>query len=131
MVGTGKKQPVTGGADRPAGGVSAGDTLEDGEAGAGVGTGEGSDVGEQLPDTGGVTGTTTRGGRGVSGAAGTGEQQPDNGKGKRRGPSGVEAGGTQGSGNIGEGSGAELGGLSDLDLVFLDSYSSIHFDALL
>jgi hypothetical protein len=31
VVGTGKKQPVTGGANRPAGGVPAGGTLEDGD----------------------------------------------------------------------------------------------------
>ena len=116
VVGTGKKQPATGGADQPAGGVSTGDTVEDGDTGAGVGAGEGSGVGEQLPKTGRGAGTTAGGGRGVSGGAGTTEQQPDSGKGKRRGPGGVEAGGTQGSEDVSGGSGAELGGLSDLDL---------------
>jgi predicted methyltransferase len=116
VVGTGKRQPATGGADQPAGGVSTGDTAEDGGTGAGVGTGTGSGVGEQLPKTGRGAGTTAGGGRGVSGGAGTTEQQPDSGKGKRGGPSGVEAGGTQGGQDDGGGSGAELGGLSDLDL---------------
>ena len=116
VVGTGKKQPVTGGANQPAGGIPTGGAVEDGELGAGLGTEEGRDVGEQLPDTGRGTGTTAGGGRGTAGGAGTTEQQPDSGKGKRRGPSGVEAGGTQAGGVGGEGSGAELGGLSDLDL---------------
>lgn len=116
VVGTGKRQPATGGADQPAGGVSTGDTVEDGDTGAGVGTGAGSGVGEQLPKTGRGAGTTAGGGRGVSGAAGAGEQQPDSGKGKRGGPGGVEAGGAQTGGVSGEGSGGELGGLSDLDL---------------
>ena len=116
VVGTGKKQPVTGGANRPAGGVPTSGAVEDGGAGAGVGVGEGSGIGEQLPDTGRGTGTTAGGGRGTAGGAGTTEQQPDSGKGKRRGPSGVETGGTQDGGVGGEGSGAELGGLSDLDL---------------
>jgi hypothetical protein len=116
VVGTGKKQSVTGGANRPAGGVPAGGALEDGGAGAGVGTGAGVDVGEQLPDTGRVAGAPTAGGRGTSGGAGAPEQQPAGGKGKRGGPSGVQAGGAQGGGTGGEGSGAELGGLSDLDL---------------
>ena len=116
LVGTGKKQPATGGANRPRNGVPTGNTLENGEPSEGVGTGEGGNVGEQLPDTGRVTGTATGGGRGTTGGAGTSEQQPDNGKGKRGGPSGVEAGGAQAGGNSGDGSGAELGGLSDLDL---------------
>ena len=116
VVGTGKKQPATGGADQPAGGVSTGDTVEDGDTGAGVGTGKGSGVGEQLPKTGRGAGTTAGGGRGVSGGAGTPEQQPDSGKGKRGGPSGVKAGGAQGGQDSGGGSGGELGGLSDLDL---------------
>ena len=116
VVGTGKRQPATGGADQPAGGVSTGDTVEDGDTGAGVGAGEGSGVGEQLPKTGRGAGTTAGGGRGVSGGAGTTEQQPDSGKGKRGGPSGVEAGGAQGGQDSGGGSGGELGGLSDLDL---------------
>lgn len=116
VVGTGKKQPVTGGANRPAGGVPAGGAVEDGGTGAGVGVGEGSDVGEQLPQTGRGAGTTAGGGRGTAGGAGTAEQQPDSGKGKRGGPSGVKAGTAEGGGVGGEGSGAELGGLSDLDL---------------
>jgi hypothetical protein len=116
VVGTRKRQPVTGGANRPSGGVPSGNTVENGETGEGMGTGEGSDVGEQLPDAGRGTGTTTGGGRGTTGETGVGEQQPDNGKGKRGEPSGVEAGGTQTGGDGGEGSGAELGGLSDLDL---------------
>ena len=116
VVGTGKKQPATGGADQPAGGVSTGDTVEDGDTGAGVGTGKGSGVGEQLPKTGRGAGTTAGGGRGTAGGAGTTEQQPDSGKGKRGGPSGVEAGGAQGGQDGGGGSGDELGGLSDLDL---------------
>lgn len=131
MVGTRKKQSVTGGGDRSTGGVPSGDTVEDGEPSEGVGTGEGGDVGEQLPDTGRGTGTTTRGGRGVSGAAGAGEQQPDTGKGKRGGPSSFEAGTTGAGQDGGGGSGTELGGLSDLNLVSLVGYSSIHFDALL
>ena len=116
VVGTGKKQPVTGGANRPAGGVPAGGAVEDGGTGAELGAGEGVDVGEQLPDTGRGTGAPAGGGRGTAGGDGTTEQQPDSGKGKRRGPSGVEAGGAQAGGNSGEGSGSELGGLSDLDL---------------
>ena len=116
VVGTGKKQPAAGGADQPAGGVSTGDTVEDGGTGAGVGAGAGSDVGEQLPKTGRGAGTTAGGGRGVSGAAGAGEQQPNSGKGKRGGSGGVETSGAQGGQDGGGGSGAELGGLSDLDL---------------
>ena len=116
VVGTGKKQPVTGGANRPTGGLPTGGTLENGEPSEGVGAGEGVDVGEQLPDTGRGPGTTTAGGRGTAGGAGAPEQQPTGGKGKRGGPSGVEAGGAEAGGNSGEGSGAELGGLSDLDL---------------
>jgi len=116
VVGTGKKQPATGGADQPAGGVPTSGEVEDGGTGAGVGTTEGSGVGEQLPKTGRGAGTTAGGGRGTAGGAGTTEQQPDSGKGKRGGPSGVEAGGAQTGGVSGEGSGGELGGLSDLDL---------------
>jgi len=116
VVGTGKKQPATGGADQPAGGVPTSGAVEDGGTGAGVGTTEGGGVGEQLPKTGRGTGTTAGGGRGTAGGAGTTEQQPDSGKGKRGGPSGVEAGGAQTGGVSGEGSGGELGGLSDLDL---------------
>lgn len=116
VVGTGKKQPATGGADQPAGGVPTSGTVEDGDTGAGVGTGKGSGVGEQLPKTGRGAGTTAGGGRGTAGGAGTTEQQPDSGKGKRGGPSGVEAGGAQGGQDGGGGSGDELGGLSDLDL---------------
>jgi hypothetical protein len=116
VVGTRKKQPVTGGGDRTPGGVPSGDTVEDADTGEGVGDAGGTGVGEQLPDTGRGTGAAPRGGRGTAGPTGTGEQQPDTGKGKRRGPSGVEAGGTQVSGDSGEGSGSELGGLSDVDL---------------
>jgi len=116
VVGTGKKQPATGGANQPAGGVPTSGAVEDGGTGAGVGTTEGGGVGEQLPKTGRGTGTTAGGGRGTAGGAGTAEQQPDSGKGKRGGPSGVEAGGTQGGQDGGGGSGDELGGLSDLDL---------------
>ena len=104
--------------------------MEDGDTGGEVGTAGGSGVGEQLPETGRGTEAAPRGGRGTAGAAGAGEQ-PDSGKGKRGGPSGVETGGPQDGKDSSGGSGDELGGLSDLDLVFLDSYSSIHFDALL
>ena len=37
MVGTGKKQPITGGGDRTSGGVPSGDTVEDADTGKGVG----------------------------------------------------------------------------------------------
>jgi hypothetical protein len=90
--------------------------LEDGKTSAGVGAGEGSGVGEQLPPTGRGAGTAAGGGRGAAGAAGTGEQQPDIGNGKRRGSGGGEAGKPQGGFDSGRGSEAELGGLSDLDL---------------
>jgi hypothetical protein len=80
VVGTGRKQPVTGGTNRPAGGISTGNTLENGKPSGGVGAGEGAGVGEQLPTTGRGAGTATTGGRGAAGAAGTGEQQPDIGK---------------------------------------------------
>ena len=116
VVGTGKRKPVTGGANQPAGGVPAGGTLEDGKTGAGVGAGEGSGVGEQLPPTGRGAGTAAGGGRGTAGAAGTGEQQPNYGDGKRRGSGGGEAGKPQGGFDSGRGSDAELGGLSDVDL---------------
>lgn len=115
LVGTRKKQPATGGGDRTSGGVPSGDTVEDADTGEGVGTAGGTGVGEQLPDTGRGTGAAPRGGRGTAGAAGAGEQ-PDSGKGKRGGPSGVEAGGTKAGEDSGGGSGDELGGLSDLDL---------------
>jgi len=116
VVGTGKKQPITGGANRPAGGVPAGGTLEDGEPSGGVGVGEGAGVGEQLPTTGRGAGVDTTGGRGAAGAAGAGEQQPDIGKNKRGGPSSGETGSSErGDRSSGE-SGSELGGLSDLDL---------------
>jgi hypothetical protein len=116
VVGTGKKQPVTGGANRPAGGVSTGDTLENGEPSGGVGVGEGAGVGEQLPTTGRGAGTATTGGRGAAGAAGTGEQQPDIGKNKRGGSNSGEAGSSEKGFDSGRGSEAELGGLSDVDL---------------
>jgi hypothetical protein len=116
VVGTGKKQPVTGGANRPAGGVSTGDTLEDGAAGEGVGAGAGSDVGEQLPQTGRGAGTSAGGRRGAAGAAGAGEQQPDIGKNKRGGSNTGEAGSSERGSDSGRGSEAELGGLSDVDL---------------
>jgi hypothetical protein len=74
VVGTRKRQPVTGGANRPAGGVPSGDTVEDGDTGGGVGTETGSGVGEQLPDAGRGTEAAPRGGRGAFGAAGAGEQ---------------------------------------------------------
>jgi hypothetical protein len=116
VVGTGKKQPITGGANRPAGGVPAGGTLEDGDIGGGVGAGEGAGVGEQLPTTGRGAGAAAAGGRGAAGAAGAGEQQPDIGKNKRGGPSSGEAGSSERGSDSGRGSEAELGGLSDLDL---------------
>ena len=116
MVGTGMKQPVTGGAIRPAGGVPTGGTLENGEPSGGVGAGEGAGVGEQLPTTGRGAGAAATGGRGAAGTAGAGEQQPDYGKNKRGGPSTGEAGSSEKGSDSGRGSEAELGGLSDLDL---------------
>ena len=116
VVGAGKKQPTTGGANRPAGGVPAGGALEDGKAGEGVGAGEGAGVGKPLPPTGRGNIPSDTGGRGTAGPVRPGEQQPDTGKGKRGGSGGVETGGPGGREASGEGSGAELGGLSDLDL---------------
>jgi len=116
VVGTGKKQPVTGGANRPAGGVPTGGTLENGEPSGGVGAGKGAGVGEQLPATGRGAGTTAGGGRGAAGAAGTGEQQPDIGKNKRGGSNSGEAGSSERGADSGRGSENELGGLSDVDL---------------
>jgi hypothetical protein len=116
VVGTGKKQPVTGGANRPAGGVPTGNTLENGEPSGGVGAGEGAGVGEQLPTTGRGAGATTTVGRGAAGAAGAGEQQPDIGKNKRGGPNTGEAGSSERGSDSGRGSEVELGGLSDVDL---------------
>jgi hypothetical protein len=116
VVGAGKKQPTAGGANRPAGGVPAGGALENGEPSGGVGAGEGAGVGKPVPPTGRGTGTSTTGGRGATGTTGAGEQQPDTGKGKRGEPGGLETGKPGGREVGGEGSGAELGGLSDLDL---------------
>jgi len=116
VVGTGKKQPITGGANRPTGGVPAGGTLEDGDFGGGVGAGEGAGVGEQLPTTGRGAGAATTGGRGAAGAAGAGEQQPDIGKNKRGGSNTGQSGSSERGADSGRGSEAELGGLSDLDL---------------
>ncbi len=116
VVGTGKKQPVTGGANRPTGGVPTGGTLENGEPSGGVGVGEGAGVGEQLPKTGRGAGTTAAGGRGAAGAAGAGEQQPDIGKNQRGGSNSGPAGSSERGSDSGRGSEAELGGLSDVDL---------------
>jgi len=116
VVGTGKKQPATGGANRPAGGVPTGGTLENGEPSGGVGAGEVAGVGEQLPATGRGAGTTAGGGRGTAGAAGAGEQQPDIGKNKRGGSNSGEAGSSERGADSGRGSENELGGLSDVDL---------------
>ena len=116
VVGTGKKQPAAGGTDRTPGGVPTGGTVEDGDTGGGVGAGEGAGLGKPLSPTGGGNIPTKPGGRGTAGPVRTGEQQPDTGKDKRRGPGGVEAGGSQDGQDGGGGSGDELGGLSDLDL---------------
>lgn len=116
LVGTGKKQPTTGGANKPAGAVPAGNTLENGEPSAGVGAGEGAGIGEPISPTGRGAGTTTTGGRGTAGTAGAGEQQPDTGKNKRGGPGGIETGEPGVSVDSGGEPESELGGLSDLDL---------------
>jgi hypothetical protein len=123
VVGAGKKRPATGGANKPRGGVPTGDTLEDDENGAGLGIGEGAGVGEPLLTTGGGTGTSGTGGRGATGRNGSGQQQSDNGEGQSGGSGGVGSSGTEGGQGNGPGSGAELGGLPDLDdlLNFIDN----------
>lgn len=116
VVGTGKKQPTTGGANKPAGGVPTGGTLENGEPSGEIRTGEGAGVGKPISTGGRGAGTSDAGGRGTTGAVRPGEQQPDTGDGERGGPGGIEAGGPEVSADSSGGPESELGGLSDLDL---------------
>jgi len=116
LVGTGKKQPITGGANKPAGGIPAGGTLENGEPSGEIRTGEGVGVGEPVSAGGRGAGTPDAGGRGTTGAVRPGEQQPDTGDGERGGPGDIEAGGAEVSADSSGGPEPELGGLSDLDL---------------
>jgi len=116
VVGTGKKQPTTGGANKPAGGIPTGGTLEDGEPSGEIRTGEGVGIVEPVSAGGRGAGTPDAGGRGTTGAVRPGEQQPDTGDGERGGPGGIEAGGAEVSADSSGGPEPELGGLSDLDL---------------
>ena len=116
LVGTGKKQPTTGGANKPSGRVPTGGTLENGEPSGEIRTGEGAGIGEPVSTGGRGAGTTATGGRGTTGAVRPGEQQPDTGDGERGGPGGIEAGGAEVSADSSGGPESELGGLSDLDL---------------
>ena len=116
LVGSRKKQPAVGGANKPAGGVPQGDTSKDGETSTGVGDGEGAGVSEPVSTGGRGAGTTSTGGRRTTGKVRPGEQQPDTGDGERGGPGGIEAGGPEVSADSSGGPESELGGLSDLDL---------------
>jgi hypothetical protein len=116
VVGSGKKQPASGGANQQPGGVPTGNPLEDGDISDENGAGDGLGIGKPLPPTGGGAGTSGTGGRGTTGGNGTGKQQPPAGADKRGGSGGSETSGTGGRSGSGEPSGDELGGLSDLDL---------------